>query len=137
METNKLVFSGVVGFISERESGQSKKGNDYQKGFFIVGEPDVKYPNEMKFEWYREGESKTLDNLHLGHEVEVVYSSSVKEYQGKYYGSLQMRSLKNFTCPIDEPQQAAASGENKYSALKQPAQSEVATPPTDGNGLPF
>lgn len=121
MEKNNLVFSGVVGFISERTTGESKKGNAYQKGYFIVGEPDVKYPNEMKFEWYREGESKQLDGLQLGHEVEVSYSCEAKEYNGKHYQGMQMRSIKNLSAPTADDVQNAPAGENKYSALKNPA----------------
>jgi len=133
METNKLVFSGVVGFISERTTGESKKGNAYQKGYFIVGEPDVKYPNEMKFEWYREGESKQLDTLQIGHEVEVSYSCEASEYQGKHYQKMNMRSLKNLSVPTDEDVQPAQIGENKYSALK----SGVVPAPIKSDDLPF
>ena len=133
METNKLVFSGVVGFISERTTGESKKGNAYQKGYFIVGEPDVKYPNEMKFEWYREGESKQLDVLQIGHEVEVTFSCEASEYQGKHYQKMNMRSLKNLSVPTEDDVQPAQIGENKYSALKNSA--PVADTPVES--LPF
>ena len=133
MKTNNLVFSGVVGFISERTTGESKKGNAYQKGFFVVGEPDVKYPNEMRFDWYREGESKKLDSLELGHEVEVTYSSEVREYQGKYYPQMSVRSLKNLSVPTEDDVQPQQSGENKYSALK----ANAPMPDTSKEDLPF
>lgn len=133
METNNLVFKGVVGFISERTTGESKKGNAYQKGYFIVGEPDVRYPNEMKFDWYREGESVQMDTLQVGHEVEVAYSCEAKEYNGKHYMAINMRKLVNLTCPSDDEPAKAATGDNKYSALK----GNQAPAPTQTEEVPF
>ena len=112
-----MIFKGVVGFISGRETGVSKKGNNYQKGYFIVGEPEVQYPNEFKFEWYREGESSQMDNLKVGHEVTVDYRSKVSEFNGKHYGKCEMFKLQNHTAPIDEAATSAPI-ENKYSAIK-------------------
>ena len=143
---NSLIFKGVVGFISDIETGTDKKGNPYEKGYFIVGEPDAKIPNEMKFEWYNRNSPKLLS---IGDEVEVSYNSRVKEYNGKYYGSMSMWAIKNLTNPVEEEQ--ASVHENKYASLKPPVKVEMQStssyiipePPTQiapeegSGGLPF
>ena len=141
---NSLIFKGVVGFISDIETGTDKKGNPYEKGYFIVGEPDAKIPNEMKFEWYNRNSPKLLS---IGDEVEVSYNSRVNEYNGKHYGSMSMWAIKNLTNPVEEEQ--ASVPENKYAGLKPPVKVEMQstssymipepTPLTEGNdgGLPF
>lgn len=117
---NSLIFKGVVGFISDIETGTDKKGNPFEKGYFIVGEPDAKIPNEMKFEWYNRNSPKMLS---IGDEVEVSYNSRVKEYNGKHYISISMWSIKNLTNPVEEEQ--SVTTENKYASLKQPIKVEI------------
>lgn len=139
---NNLVFTGVVGFISTVETGTDKKGNEYRKGYFVVGEPDAKIPNELKIEWYNH---KSPELLQVGDEVEVSYNLRVKEYNDKHYLSANLWKLNNLSNPqqVIETQNQASG--NKYASLKAPVSVPMgepmpeaeAAPATDDSGLPF
>lgn len=117
MEKNEFKFNGVVGFISERATGTSKKGNDYQKGYIIVGEPEGNYPAELKVEWYREGASAQMDALQVGHHVTIEYKPTVSEYQDKHYQKIELRNLINHSVKVVDSEEPQSIGVNKYANL--------------------
>lgn len=83
---NKLIFNGEVKFISKEETVQNKdKTKTYKKQFFIVADTK-EYPNEMMFEVFDKPEK--IENLKVGDTVEVEFNSSVKEYNGRYFGDI-------------------------------------------------
>ena len=133
---NELKFTGVVGFISTIETGEDKNGKPFAKGYFIVGEPDVRIPNEIKIEWYNRNSAQALQ---LGDEVEVFYNMKIREYQDKHYQSINLWKLNNLTRPESNQQDDSAPAENKYSQVaKNPtSQSQNAATEEENTGLPF
>lgn len=132
---NELRFTGVVGFISTIETGDDKNGKPFAKGYFIVGEPDVRIPNEIKIEWYNRNSAQALQ---LGDEVEVFYNMKIREYQDKHYQSINLWKLNNLSRPDETPQEGNAPAENKYSqAANRTVQAQSAANEEEDTGLPF
>ncbi len=116
---NKIIFSGVVGFVSEIENGTDKKGQPYSKGFILVGEADEKYPNAFKVDWYNHGKSQ-IENLKVGHEIEIEVDPKVKEYQGKYYQEIRLVNINNLTAPLNVSDEISNDATvNPFSVAKQ------------------
>lgn len=131
---NELKFTGVVGFISEITTGEDKNGKPYAKGYFIVGEPEGRVPNEIKVDWYNRNSAQSLQ---MWDEVEVFYNLKVKEYKEKHYQEINLWKINNLTRP-DEVQEEQATTENRYAARRPIAgNSQNAASEEEDSGLPF
>lgn len=137
MEKNNLVFRGIVGFVSAQEFGTDKKGNQFKKGYFIVGEPYGTVPNEIRIDWYNRKTS--VDNLQVGDEVEVFYNLKCQGWNNKHIFSANLWKMNNVTNPVtNEEGQKSSTTENKYANMVHPSPQQSAIEPVNPeNDLPF
>lgn len=123
METNKIIFKGVVGKISEMINGMDKNEKPYSKGYFIVGEPDAKYPQSVKIDWYNHGKTQ-VENLKVGHEVEIEIELKTKVYQEKDYQEIKLIFINNLTSPMSVTEETTTdSAVNPFAVAKNTGKS--------------
>jgi single-strand DNA-binding protein len=118
---SEITLKGRVLFVGVTESVGT---NNFQKRTIAVEIGD-QYPQQIGVEFVKEGCLK-LDGVTIGDTVEIKANLRGREYQGKYYTSLQGWYLR------------------KENAGTQPAPAQSHSMPTytpppaaDGDGLPF
>jgi hypothetical protein len=80
----------VVGKIQQVlpvESGVSKAGKDWQKQTLIVDNGDQYNPN-VAISWFGEDKIKEVSKFKVGTEVEVSINLSSREYEGRWFNSI-------------------------------------------------
>jgi len=82
-----LTVNGKVEKMLPKQTGQTKKGDTWEKQIFLV-RTDAEYNNLYALEAFGEKAMKQIENVKQGDEVEVSFNVNTNEYQGKYYTSL-------------------------------------------------
>lgn len=81
-----MEITGNIKLIQDVESGTSKAGNEWSKRTIVVTTAD-KYPQDLAIDFL--GESiKGINNFQVGNPVTVSINLRGKEYNGKYYTSI-------------------------------------------------
>jgi hypothetical protein len=90
-----MKFKGKVTHVTPTENGEDKKGNQTMKNNFVVEETEGKYPSKILINQYKSGEHvQYFKEVNVGEVVEVEYSTTVSEYNGKHYGNNNMFRLE-------------------------------------------
>lgn len=81
-----MEVKGVITQILEKESGVSKAGKDWEKQGFVV-DTGAQYNPEVCFGLFGDKLS-ILESFKVGDEVEVFANVSSREFNGKWYHSI-------------------------------------------------
>ena len=85
---SELKVKGKIEKILEVEKGTSKAGKEYQKVNFVINTGD-KYNPLICFQIFGEEKvSKFIQYNSIGKEVEVSFNISSREFDGKFYHSI-------------------------------------------------
>lgn len=118
-----MKFTGTIEFISPIETIQGKDGKEHQKQYIILTDGKEKYPEKVKIDLFNKLER--LDFLKEGTLVTAIFNSSVSEWNGKHYGSLNLFKI--------EPE-----GNDHVQEPQTPQKADMPAPSEDeGTGLPF
>ena len=82
-----LEVKGIVVKVLEVESGTSKAGKEWKKQSFVINNGNEFNP-EICFSVFGEDKLQSVSDLIDGEEVTVHFNLSSREYNGKYYHSI-------------------------------------------------
>ena len=82
-----LQIKGTVKAILAEETGMSKGGKPWTKGGFVIDTGD-QYNPDLAFGCFGDKGMALLSNITEGQEVDVSFNVSSREYNGKYYHSI-------------------------------------------------
>lgn len=91
-----MKFTGTLSWLSARQNGVSKAGNNWEKVEFVVTEAVEKYPNEMLFTAFND-KLQMFQGLNVGDTVDVDYDSHVRDWtdaKGNARKSLELTLYK-------------------------------------------
>lgn len=133
-----MSIRGKITHVLQKQVGVSKKGTNWAKQEFVL-ETEGQYPKKICF--FIMGEDKINNaQLQVGHTVEIEVDAESREYNGKWYTSLNAWRVNNLSVggtyqnPHNVYQQTPPPG---YAPSgQQPYQQPVNNPNNDDN-LPF
>jgi hypothetical protein len=126
-----LQIKGKIAQLLKPESGVSKVGNSWTKREFVI-ETEEQFPKKVCFTLF--GDKSTLvDGFSAGDEVEVSFNIDAKEYNGKWFNSVNAWKIER------------VSNESGSEYLPPPpppffSESDIPLPSSsegDDDGLPF
>ena len=85
--SEQLKVTGTFIRVLEEESGTTKKGLEWKKQNFIL-DTGNKYNPEICFQLFGQDKINLLDNIYRQNKIEVFFNVSSKEYNGRYYHSI-------------------------------------------------
>ena len=130
-----LEVEGKLVQFLEKRSGVSASGNQWTSQDFVIEIPG-QYVSNAVFNVY--GDRVQLDQFQIGEYVKVSFDIRGREYQGKWYNTLNCWK-------IERPQAAASAQPQAAAPQAAPAQAAAPTQPTGpaeqpqqgGDDLPF
>lgn len=126
-------FTGILTWISTKQNGTSKSGNNWEKVDFTVTENAERYPNVMLFTAFND-KLQQFQGLNIGDMVEVDYDSRVRDWTDN--NGNPRKSLELTLFRIQRPGQVPTQPTTPTPA-PAPAQSINFNEPQDNDGLPF
>ena len=98
-----LSITGKFVKALEPESGTSKAGKEWKKQSFVI-DTGAQYNPEVCFGLFGEDKMALIQGIVPGTEVEVSFNLSSREYNGKYYHSVDAwRINKSVTAIVEGP----------------------------------
>lgn len=106
-----ITEKGVLTYKSEVETGTSKAGNPWAKQTIVVSREGVNAPYDKVALQVFGDKVNESNRLKVGDKVEVAYSISAREYNGKWYNDVSLFKIeaevsgqKASTAPAPAPQ---------------------------------
>lgn len=96
-----LSIKGIIKGILPVESGTSKAGKDWKKGRFVL-DTKAQYNPDICFSVFGEEKLEHLSKHKQGEEVEVHFNISSREYNGKYYHSVDAWKIEAVSQTIEQ-----------------------------------
>lgn len=131
-EKGKLFIKGEV------KTGQSASGNQWANQQIVV--EVYGFNNSIKRVALQTNKTDILyaiEELPLGAEIEIKYSVSAREWNGKWYNNVELVSLDPIHVPAKNPKPVAAPAPVAVDAPKPGNASEEDIPEGDDGGMPF
>jgi len=98
-----LKVKGKITEILEVESGSSKAGKDWEKQTFVI-DTEAQYNPLIAFSVFGEDKVENLTKYNkVGDSVEVSFNVSSREFNGKYYHSVDAWRIESLS-PTSSPQ---------------------------------
>ena len=111
---------------------QSKDGSKtYTKREFIATEKDSKYPKDICFTLFGEDKVKMLDGFIAGNNLEVMYDLQSREFNGRYFTSVDVWNIKPADAGAATPSAASITPPVSAQPVAQPAEQ------SEKDDLPF
>lgn len=102
-----ITEKGVLTFKSEVETGTSKAGNAWAKQTIVVSREGVNAPYDKVALQVFGDKVNDSDGCKVGDKVEVTYSISAREYNGRWYNDISLYKIVSET-PASRPAPAPA-----------------------------
>jgi hypothetical protein len=93
-----LTLKGAIKLISEVKVISDK----FSVREFVVTTPDAKYPQDIMFQTINDKMS-ILDSIGAGQEVEVSFNLRGREFNGRYYNTLDAWKLQTTGASVTQP----------------------------------
>ena len=125
-----LEVEGKLTHLLERRSGVSANGTNWTSQDFVIEIPG-QYPQSAVFNVY--GDRVQLDQYQIGDNIKVSFDIRGREYQGKWYNTLNAWKIERVGATTAQPagQPAAQPAGQPAGPVEQPADSP------QGDDLPF
>ena len=111
-----ITEKGVLTYKSQVETGTSKSGNTWQKQTIVVSRENVNAPYDKVALSVFGDKVNDSERCRVGDKVEITYSISAKEYNGKWYNDVSLYKIVSyapFARPAQEAVPAAFSQDNE------------------------
>ena len=111
-----ITEKGVLTYKSQVETGTSKSGNTWQKQTIVVSRENVNAPYDKVALSVFGDKVNDSERCRVGDKVEITYSISAKEYNGKWYNDVSLYKIVSyapFARPAQEATPAAFSQDNE------------------------
>ena len=102
-----ITEKGVLTYKSEVETGTSKSGNTWQKQTIVVSRENVNAPYDKVALSVFGDKVNDSERCRVGDKVEITYSISAKEYNGRWYNDVSLYKIVSYA-PFVRPAQEAA-----------------------------
>ena len=102
-----ITEKGVLTYKSQVETGTSKNGNIWQKQTIVVSRENVNAPYDKVALSVFGDKVNDSERCRVGDKVEITYSISAKEYNGKWYNDVSLYKIVSYS-PFARPAQGAA-----------------------------
>lgn len=118
-----LEVEGKLTHLLERRSGVSANGTNWTSQDFVIEIPG-QYPQSAVFNVY--GDRVQLDQYQIGENIKVSFDIRGREYQGKWYNTLNAWKIERIgaTAPA-APQGAAPAGQRAPAGPAEQPQAEA------------
>ncbi|MBQ1885302.1 MAG: DUF3127 domain-containing protein [Bacteroidales bacterium] len=118
-----LEVEGKLTHLLERRSGVSANGTNWTSQDFVIEIPG-QYPQSAVFNVY--GDRVQLDQYQIGENIKVSFDIRGREYQGKWYNTLNAWKIERIgaTAPA-APQGAAPAGQTAPAGPAEQPQAEA------------
>lgn len=122
-----LVSGQIVQILPLQQGVSQKTGQPWMTAQYIVEHESGQYPRRMVFDV--KGQQRIQEmNLQVGEQVTLHLNIDCREYQGKYYNSIEAWKAER---PGQQTVQQPMQGYAPQQGYQQQA------PPQQNNGLPF
>lgn len=102
-----ITEKGVLTYKSQVETGTSKSGNTWQKQTIVVSRENVNAPYDKVALSVFGDKVNDSERCKVGDKVEITYSISAKEYNGRWYNDVSLYKIVSYA-PFARPAQEAA-----------------------------
>ena len=102
-----ITEKGVLTYKRQVETGTSKSGNTWQKQTIVVSRENVNAPYDKVALSVFGDKVNDSERCRVGDKVEITYSISAKEYNGKWYNDVSLYKIVSYA-PFARPAQEAA-----------------------------
>ena len=102
-----ITEKGVLTYKSQVETGTSKSGNTWQKQTIVVSRENVNAPYDKVALSVFGDKVNDSERCRVGDKVEITYSISAKEYNGRWYNDVSLYKIVSYA-PFARPAQGAA-----------------------------
>ena len=119
---------GVLTWKSEVETGTSKNGNPWAKQTIVVSREGVNAPYDKVALSVFGAKVNDTERCNIGDKVEITYSVSAREYNGKWYNDISLYKI--------DPQVKAPAQSSAQVSYPANATNEQSLEPQPGD-LPF
>ena len=103
-----IVEKGVLTYKSQVEAVTSKNGNIWQKQTIVVSRENVNAPYDKVALSVFGDKVNDSERCRVGDKVEITYSISAKEYNGKWYNDVSLYKIVSQDATFARPAQGAA-----------------------------
>lgn len=131
-----MKFTGTLSWLSARQKGVSKTGNQWEKVELVVTEAAEKYPNEMLFTAFND-KLQLFQGMNIGDMVDVDYDSRVRDWTDS-----KGNARKSLELTLYKIQRVGQAGQTTPAPAQLPNQAMPTQQPINFNdsqddGLPF
>ena len=102
-----ITEKGVLTYKSQVETGTSKSGNTWQKQTIVVSRENANAPFDKVALSVFGDKVNDSERCRVGDKVEITYSISAKEYNGRWYNDVSLYKIVSYA-PFARPAQEAA-----------------------------
>ncbi len=103
-----IVEKGVLTYKSQVEAVTSKNGNTWQKQTIVVSRENVNAPYDKVALSVFGDKVNDSEQCKVGDKVEITYSISAKEYNGRWYNDVSLYKIVSQDAAFARPAQGAA-----------------------------
>ena len=103
-----IVEKGVLTYKSQVEAVTSKSGNTWQKQTIVVSRENVNAPYDKVALSVFGDKVNDSERCKVGDKVEITYSISAKEYNGRWYNDVSLYKVVSQDAAFARPAQGAA-----------------------------
>ena len=106
-----ITEKGVLTYKSQVETGTSKSGNTWQKQTIVVSRENVNAPYDKVALSVFGDKVNDSERCKVGDKVEITYSISAREYNGKWYNDVSLYRIDLQEAKTQIWQRPAPAGE--------------------------
>ena len=115
-----ITEKGVLTYKSQVETGTSKSGNTWQKQTIVVSRENVNAPYDKVALSVFGDKVNDSERCRVGDKVEITYSISAKEYNGRWYNDVSLYKIVSQDAPFARPAQEAAPAADSFTQDNEP-----------------
>ena len=114
-----ITEKGVLTYKSQVEAVTSKNGNIWQKQTIVVSRENVNAPYDKVALSVFGDKVNDSERCKVGDKVEITYSISAKEYNGRWYNDVSLYKIVSYA-PFVRPAQGAAPAADSFPQDNEP-----------------
>ena len=115
-----IVEKGVLTYKSQVEAVTSKNGNIWQKQTIVVSRENVNAPYDKVALSVFGDKVNDSERCRVGDKVEITYSISAKEYNGRWYNDVSLYKIVSQDAAFARPAQGAAPAADSFPQDNEP-----------------
>ena len=115
-----ITEKGIITFKSEVDTGISKNGNSWSRQTIVVSREGIIAPYDKVALSVFGDKVVDSERCKVGDKVEITYSISAKEYNGRWYNDVSLYKIVSQDAPFVRPAQGAAPAADSFPQDNEP-----------------